>query len=120
MYGDAAEIDERKLRFEGAAHHVMRDAVLVTDCLSWRSGRHAFGRLLLVKAFASHSIRTALEREQVALHIRAKFREDGLVTLRQIEFRVTFVGPKNLVRMRDPLERASVARFGSASARGHV
>src|SRR4029077_1088925 len=69
--------------------------------------------------FASHSIRTALEREQVVLHIRAKLREDGLVALRQIEFRVGFVGPKNLVWMRDPLQCISVAGLCSASARSH-
>src|ERR1700719_4620633 len=97
----------------------MRDAGLVTDCFRRGTGRHAFGHLHLVKAIAIHSIRTALESEQVALHIRAQFREDGLVESRQLEFRVVFVGPENLVWMRDPFLRISVAGFGSASARSH-
>src|SRR6266545_3974566 len=112
VHRDAAEVDQCELRLEPASENVVGRPLLVLDSLRRRVGRHPRGLLLLDEALALHPVGTSLQREQAVLHVGFQIRKDHVVEPRQIEFRVSLLGPEDLGRVGQMDSRFWILDFG--------
>src|SRR5579863_7967697 len=103
MHRNASQVDERQLRVLRSTNHVFDVAILMMDTMRGRAFRHSLRRGLLIKAIATHTIRTALKRQQAIVDIWPELVEYRIVIASQIELGVAFVWPENLVRVGDEI-----------------